>query len=187
MAFADFLVDDEDDRATHLEAAQFVALFKMEVAGRLPVQAFLAAVQLPGIHKQVVGIHDTDASHIRRAHLHHENFGAVIKADAASEAFVDTEQTFHAFDAARIHRPKRSGAVAGVDQVTLDRAMDAVVVERCQINRCKGALFKTRRHLVVAEQILEFVELSLRLDKRLLSVIKPLIENFVTDDDIHKE
>ena len=172
MAFANFFVDDKDNRTAHFEPAQFIAFFKMEVAGRLPVQALLATVQLPGIHKQFVGIHDTDAAHVRCTDLHDQNFRTVLQADMARQAFVDAEQAFHAFDATRIHRPKRPRAIAGIDQVTLDRAMDAVVVEWCQINRCKSTLFKTRRHFVVAEQILEFVELSLRLDKRLLSVIK---------------
>ena len=172
MAFANFLVDHENHGAAHFKAAKFIATVKRELLIRNPVHALVVTRQLARIRYDGIAINDANATDIRRAHLDHENLGTVLQADLARQAFVDAEKAFHAFDATGIHRPQRSRAIARKHKVALDRAVDAVVIERCQINSRESTALEPFCQFIITQKALERISFALRLNQSLAIAIE---------------
>ena len=88
----------------------------------------------------------------------------------ARESFVDAKQAFHAFHATDVHRPESSRTITRANNFARSRTVNAMVVERSQINRRECASFKAGGHVFVTEQVLERVGLALGLNQFLLFV-----------------
>ena len=88
----------------------------------------------------------------------------------AGEAFINAEQPLHTLDTARVYRPEGSRAVAGPDHLTRYRTVDAMVVERRQIDCSKSTAFETLGHFFIAEQVLQGISFALGLDQFLFFI-----------------